>query len=242
MSPDTNEHRDAGYRTCTKTLIVGDEPLRIRALLDRQQFSDPDGEAARLGITSATWPIFGMIWPSALVLSSHLAPISIAPGCRVLEAGCGLALASLVLHRRGIDITASDVHPLVREFLRHNLLLNDLPPMRYAPGDWNAASKAPDAPDAADAFGAPGVLGLFDLIIGSDLLYDRDQPAQLAGFIARHATPVAQVILVDPDRGNRNAFTRAIGEAGFALAEERRVTELPGSGGPYKGRVLVYQR
>jgi tRNA1(Val) A37 N6-methylase TrmN6 len=41
-------------------------------------------------------------------------------GQRVLEVGCGLALASLIVHRRSGDVTASDCHPLVPEFLRVN--------------------------------------------------------------------------------------------------------------------------
>jgi len=45
----------------------------------------------------------------------------------MLEVGCGLALASLVCHRRGIDVTASDCHPLASRFLLDNLRLNGLP-------------------------------------------------------------------------------------------------------------------
>jgi hypothetical protein len=45
-------------------------------------------------------------------------------GKRILEVGAGLALASLVVHRRGGDITASDYHPLIPDFLKENLRLN----------------------------------------------------------------------------------------------------------------------
>ena len=216
------------YATRFEQFALAGDIFTLRVLSDRQQFSDPDGSAAALGITSATWPLFGMMWPSALVLAEHVGTLELAPGCRVLETGCGLALASLVLHRRGIDVTASDVHPNVPGFLAENLRLNKLPPLPFTAGDW----KNPHNPG----------LGRFELVIGSDLLYDRDQPGQLAAFIDRHTEPRAQVILVDPDRGNRPSFTRALLDFGFALASERRVHEAPIAGEPYKGRVLTYQR
>ncbi|MBC7376005.1 MAG: SAM-dependent methyltransferase, partial [Burkholderiaceae bacterium] len=46
------------------TVQVGGEPLQLRTLIDRQQFWDPDGEAERAGISSSTWPLFGVVWPS----------------------------------------------------------------------------------------------------------------------------------------------------------------------------------
>ncbi len=214
-----------GYDVKTETLLVAGASMQVRSLLDRQQFHDPDGEAERIGVSSATWPLFGMTWPSSLVLASYLLGTSLE-GRRVLEVGCGLALASLSLHRRHGDVTASDHHPLAGEFLRENLKLNDLPDMPYRHGDW-----------AADDAG----FGRFDLIIGSDVLYERGHPALLAAFIQRHATPTAEVVLVDPDRGNRPAFTRAMGANGFTL-EETRIAQVPGSDTPYKGRVLRYTR
>src|SRR6187551_2670988 len=94
-------------------------------LSDRQQYYDPDGRAERAGISSATWPIFGMIWPVGIALAEELSRIDIE-NRRILEVGCGLALCSLVLKRRGADITASDHHPLAQEFLIHNAELNNL--------------------------------------------------------------------------------------------------------------------
>jgi hypothetical protein len=46
--------------------ITGVNDLIIRSLLDRQQFDDPLGEAERLGISSATWPLFGLPWTGRL--------------------------------------------------------------------------------------------------------------------------------------------------------------------------------
>ena len=197
--------------------------LQLRCLLDRQQYHDPLGEAGREGISSSAWPIFGMLWPSGRVLAHAMLTYPL-DGKRILELGCGLALASLVLHRRGGDVTASDCHPLAGEFLRENLLLNQLPAMKYQSGNWARSNP---------------LLGRFDVIIGSDVLYDRGQPQVLAQFIEQHAQPDAQVLIVDPDRGNRAAFNREMAARGYSHSETR-IAALPGEGGKYKGRLLKY--
>jgi hypothetical protein len=46
--------------------VQGVADLIIRSLLDRQQFDDADGAAEALGISSAAWPLFGLLWPSGM--------------------------------------------------------------------------------------------------------------------------------------------------------------------------------
>jgi 2-polyprenyl-3-methyl-5-hydroxy-6-metoxy-1,4-benzoquinol methylase len=205
--------------------VVGGEDLEIRSLLDRLQYSDPYGAAALAGISPACWPLFGQVWPSARKLASLMQVREIGSH-RVLEIGCGLALASLVIHRRGGDITASDCHPLTETFLQDNLRRNRLPPMKYATGNWGRSNPA---------------LGNFDLIVGSDVLYERDHPEQLADFIGRHAARYAEVLIVDPNRGNRPAFTRCMENHGFVLTESALRSPLH-DGTAYRGRLLQYRR
>lgn len=229
-----------GYRTKQQRVaIAGVDDLVIRSLSDRQQFSDPLGDADRLGISSASWPLFGLLWPSGAHLAARIALRPVCAGERILEVGCGLALASLVGHRRGADVTASDRHPLAQRFLEANLRLNDLAPMKYRHGHWSAPKLAPGR------WLLPAlriVRGRYDLIIGSDLLYEPDESGALAAFIARHASAAGEVWIVDPDRGNRPAFNRRMAAAGFRVHEER--IDQPASLGAaaYKGRLLVYRR
>jgi predicted nicotinamide N-methyase len=210
--------------------VAGVAGLHIRSLLDRQQFADPLGAAQALGISSAAWPLFGLLWPSGRQLALRMARRPLSPGERILEIGCGLGLPSLISHRRGADMTASDCHPLAQAFLCENLRLNALPPMPYLHGQWTAA-------DAVEA--VPGQ-PLFDLVIGSDLLYERDERGALARFIARHTAPGGEVWIVDPDRGNRPAFQRHMAGFGFVVTQERLSAA---AGEPaYKGRLLRYRR
>jgi len=123
---------------------------------------------------------------------------------------------------------------LTQLFLDHNLRLNHLAPMPYRNGEW--------APPAAGHPVLAGAMhGRFDLLIGSDLLYERGSGPLLAAFIGRHALPAAEVWIVDPDRGNRPAFNRAMAALGFTLLEQRLdLAAAPPLAG-YKGRLLSYR-
>ena len=53
--------------------------------------------------------------------------------------------------------------------------------------------------------------------------------------------PAAQVIIIDPNRGNRSLFHRQMALLGFTLSET--MIEAPlWDGTPYRGRLLHYQR
>lgn len=215
-----------GYTVALQRVaIAGGLPLEIRALLDNQQYADPLGTASAAGISPASWALFGLVWPSAQKLADLMQAWELGTR-RVLEIGCGLALASLVVHRRGGTVTASDRHPLAADFLRANLLLNHLPAMPYRVGNWETVNPS---------------LGRFDLIIGSDLLYEPDPAGLLAAFIERHAERSAEVMIVDPDRGNRGAFNRRMDSLGFALSQTPLLAPLH-DGAAYHGRLLHYRR
>jgi predicted nicotinamide N-methyase len=218
--------------------IAGADDLLIRSLFDRQQFSDPLGDALRVGTSSAAWPIFGLVWPSGLRLAARMALRPVTSE-RILEIGCGLALASLVGHRRGADITASDCHPQAAKFLLENVRLNDLSPLEYRHGHWSSDDTPPTQGEASAVC---VVAGKYELIIGSDLLYERDDRGALPAFIDRHAGPEAEVWIVDPDRGNRAAFNRQMAALGFVLREERLDMAATEDAAAYKGRLLIYRR
>lgn len=214
-----------GYTTRQLTVLLGGHDYQIRALSDRQQFADPHGAAERIGISPALWGLFGQVWPSGRLLAETMSTHDVA-GKRVLELGCGLGLSSLVLQRRKADITASDHHPLAEMFLRRNATQNHLPFVLYHDLPWAI-------PDAR--------LGRFDLIIGSDILYERGHAELLAAIMLRHASEHTEILITDPGRGNSGRFTKAMAEQGFGMAEQRSrfdVTDIP----PFRGRLLNYRR
>ncbi len=182
-----------------QTLEIGHLDIHLRTLRDRQQFDDDEGHAERLGIGPANWSLFGVVWDSGQELAQKMLNYPIE-GRRVLEVGCGIGLASIVLSLRDVDITATDHHPEVEGYLEHNVALNGGPAIPFVRTGWDDESSA---------------LTDFDLIIGGDVLYERGHPESLAGFIDRHARPACEVIIVDPGRHNSGRFGRRMSERGF---------------------------
>ncbi|MEW6764497.1 MAG: histidine kinase [Pseudomonadota bacterium] len=208
-----------------QTIEFGDTDIHVRTLRDNQQFSDHDGIAESLGISSATWPLFGIVWDSGKVLA-HLMHEHEVEGLRILEVGCGIGLASLVLNQRLADITATDYHPEVGAFLLENTRLNhgrDIPFVRTGWGDTISS------------------LGLFDLIIGSDLLYEQEHASLLAGFIDQHAKPHCEVMLIDPGRGHHARFSKQMVSRGYAHSQ-RKPLATDYLDHPFRGQILSYLR
>jgi predicted nicotinamide N-methyase len=199
--------------------------IHVRTLRDNQQFYDPDGVAEQLGISSATWPRFGISWPSGMVLANHMVSHAIG-GLRILEIGCGIGLASLVLNHRHADITATDYHPEAGAFLIENVRINAGGIIPFVRTGWE---------DSASE------LGRFDLIIGSDLLYEQAHIALLSEFINRHAQPHCEVIIVDPGRGNHASFSKRMVALGYSHRQEKPAA-LDVLVKPFKGQILTYDR
>lgn len=221
--------------------VAGVDDLLIRSLLDRHQFHDPLDEALNLGISSATWPLFGLLWPSGRLMAERIAKRPVTTE-RILEIGCGLGLSSLVAHRRGACVTASDCHPLAHAFLDENTRLNALPPMDYRHGPWGQPALREDGLPVLTIVQDAALHGVFGLIMGSDILYERDDAGTLAHFIDTHAARNSEIWVVDPNRGNRAAFHKHMARAGFALHEQRLDRAADVGREAYKGRMLTYTR
>lgn len=186
-------------RLSYQTIEFAKTDIHLCTLRDKQQFSDPDDVALDLGISSSLWPLFGVVWPSSIVLAHHMDSFD-TDNKRILEVGCGMALTSLLLNEQNADITASDYHPEVETFLARNTKLNNGKTIAFQRADW--AEKT-------------DTLGRFDLIVGSDILYEDDHIEQLASFIENHAKPNCEIILVDPGRGRKTKLSKALVEYGF---------------------------
>ncbi len=213
------------FRVRYHTLEFDTVDIHLRTLRDKQQFADDAGEAERLGISSATWPLFGVVWASSQVLAHFMFKHEIE-GLRILEVGCGIGLTSLVLGQRSADITATDQHPEAQRFLEQNVLLNGLAPIPFVRAGW-----------ADEDCG----LGEFDLIVGSDLLYERPQVELLAGFIDRHAKAHCEVIIVDPGRGQMSRFSRSMESLGYVHAcHSPEPADYLAK--PFRGQIVRYAR
>jgi predicted nicotinamide N-methyase len=204
------------FETIEQRVEVGGQQFTLTTLADNQQFHDPDGVFEAAGVAPAMWSLFGILWESGILLAEVMATEPIA-NRTILEAGCGLGLASMVIAARGGSIVASDQHPLAGNFLEINTHQNNLDPIPFETVDWHNQSDTLDK---------------FDLVIGSDLLYERGQPELLADFVDRHSKLKSTMILTDPGRKQVGIYSRLMADNGFTSSEVTRD----------KARLIRYER
>jgi len=199
--------------------------IHLKKLRNKQEFEDAEGLAASLGICSAAWPIFGVVWPSSIILAHHLHHMDLRD-LHVLEIGCGIGLPSILLNHMNVEITATDYHPAVCQFLDANTRLNNDKKIPFSRIEWKNLETQ---------------LGTFDLIIGSDLLYEDNHINELSTFIDKHAKPACKVILVDPDRGRKTKFRKRMQACSFDWAEVPTISSV-WLDEPFKGHILTFTR
>ena len=204
-----------------QTITIDDIDVHVRTLRDTQQFYDPDHIARDLGISSSQWSIFGVVWPSSIVLANYVATLETKTK-QILEIGCGIGLTSLFLQHKNRNITATDYHPNAETFLQYNADLNGNPRIPFIQSDWNQVPKQVE---------------LFNLIIGSDLLYEEGHVEGLASFVNHHSEKISTFILVDPGRGFHNKLKRRMELDGFSCKIHKPQVE-----GDFKGRILTFTR
>lgn len=144
----------------------------------------------------------------------------------ILEIGCGISLSSLVLNKRNADISATDYHPESGKFLIENVILNKDKAIKFYLSNWNERNLN---------------LKDFDLIIGSDLLYEDTHSKLLAKFINQHSKQHAEVILVSPVRGYQIDFDEEMKNNNFSH-ELIAPAKLKESQKPFDGNIHLYKR
>ena len=144
-------------------------------------------------------PYYATLWPSASTLATVLWEIrTTLPGLRVLELGCGLGLPAIVAAKLGADVTATDFHPDTGNWCLANAAANNVN-LQFHLCDWNS----------------PPPLPAFDLIIGSDLIYERRHIPALVQCIDQLATPHGKALIADPGRDGLAQFTSTMQTAGW---------------------------
>lgn len=147
-------------------------------------------------------PYFGVLWEAGIGLSQHLAQMDLQHK-KVLEIGCGLALPSFLVTRMGGDIIATDFHADVPLFLELNQKNNQLY-FPYKVMNWRNEVERTRSD-----------LGLFDLVIGSDILYESQHPMQVAKALIAFLKPGGKILLSDPGRAYIQNFISAMNECGY---------------------------
>lgn len=149
-------------------------------------------------------PYFGTLWPAGRILTQFLSesPPQISTSARILEVGCGLAVPSLYLAKKGLRVEATDVHPDVPAFLQRNRFLNGVSQPDFVALDWRESRP---------------VLRTWDVILASDVLYDKTQPESLIRFLRVALAPGGRAFIADPGRSYLQVFFDDAAQQGFKI-------------------------
>lgn len=145
-------------------------------------------------------PYFGILWPAAEALAIYLNDHpEIVRNKTVLELGCGLGYPSIVASHLGGKVLATDFHPDVEEYFKRNCR-HSVVQCDYQRLNWRE--------DRSD-------LGLYDVVMGSDVLYESKHPSEVAQGLAKFLAPGGTIILSDPGRSYLQQFVTAMTNEGF---------------------------
>src|SRR4051794_39308700 len=135
-------------------------------------------------------PYWAECWPSARVLAERLIAEPGA-GRTLLELGCGIGLVSIAAAQAGFDVLATDYYAEALEFAAANAERHGISTIDTRLIDWR---KLPDD------------LGTFDIVVASDVLYEREQPPLVARVFAETLRPDGVGLLTDPGRRPADVF------------------------------------
>lgn len=181
------------YKTKIELLALGPASLEITRLSSLDETIDEFfKEYEKTGDTelfASLCPYFGEPWPAGVALARYCGEQAARwNGASILEVGCGLALPSLVLAKLGLSrLTATDLHPDVPVFLRENCRLNSVN-VNYEFLDWQGEGKRAQ------------------VILGSDLCYDRESAPALVDFLAK--AEWNEAVIADPGRPYWDSFLK----------------------------------
>lgn len=171
----------------SKPLEIGGRTWHIQAV------SDAEVLLARVQTDEdlSNFPYGLLLWPAAVALAESLMDVPLlVQGRRILELGCGPGLPGLIAQSLGADVTQTDYQDAPLALARENAARNGVAEIRFIQGDWR------DFP----------LLPPFDVVIGSDILYERALHPALHALLPRVLTPTGTLWIADPLRPQAASF------------------------------------
>jgi Predicted methyltransferase len=167
-------------------------------------------------------PYWAALWPSAIVMANEIAAGRIATTGRAIELGCGIGLVTTAALRAGMDLLATDYYEPSLEFTRANSCRNAGREAETQMVNWRDL---------------PAQMGRFDLLLASDVIYEREYAALLPRVFDRLLQFDGRAVIADPGRVATPAFLESCTMSGFKVAEKRTVAW---ESGPIKQKIDLY--
>jgi predicted nicotinamide N-methyase len=167
-------------------------------------------------------PYWADVWPSSTALAAVVGALD-GRGKRALELGCGLGLVTTAALRAGFDVLATDYYDDALLFARRNGLRN--------------AGREP-ATRLVDWRHFPLDAGRFDLVLASDVLYEREYASLIAEAIVRSVAPGGVALVADPGRVALLTFITACEQRGCRTGVR---TRIPWEDGTAKQTITIHE-
>ncbi|GJG85277.1 type 12 methyltransferase [Gemmatimonadetes bacterium T265] len=197
------------FRTVVEDVPVGGASISVLRPAEPEALIDEDAFAR-----DERLPYWADVWPSTRVLAARLLAER-GDGRRLLELGCGSGVAAVAAARAGFDVTATDYYDDALRFTRANV--------------WRATGRACET-RLVDWRALPRDLGRFDLVVASDVLYERPYAGLVARAIAGTLARGGVALVTDPGRIAAPAFVEAAEALGLVVREpEADVVEANGT-------------
>jgi len=172
------------------------------ALVDRVQ-TDSDLDYFPYGL---------MLWASAVGVAERLAEQpELVMGGRVLEVGAGVGLPGIVAQSLGGRVTQTDYQTAALSLARLNADQNGITGIRHLLADWRVFSHDER----------------YDLVLGSDVLYERTLHFALRRVFDRIVSPGGLLLLADPLRPQAAEFVDSLERSGWRITIEGRSVAWP---------------
>lgn len=166
--------------------------------------------------TYAAFPFGLLIWESAQALAAALvADPSIVAGKTILEVGAGVGFPGIVARSLGAAaVRQTDNLTQALTLCQVNAAENGVDGIELAVANWDAWTDDRK----------------YDLIIGSDVIYERTAHAPLAAILDRNLAPGGRALIADPGRQDTPLFLNELAEAGWKSARRQRTIDsmMPG--------------
>jgi predicted nicotinamide N-methyase len=130
-------------------------------------------------------PYWAELWPSSVALAQTVGARALR-GARTLELGCGLGLASIAAAHAGGRVLATDWSAEALQFTNDNAARNGVG-VETMQVDWNSPEAILER-------------GPWQLVLGSDVLYEQRNVDQLLDLLPRLVDRTGEVWIADPGR------------------------------------------
>lgn len=175
------------YRVETAPLKLGKKEMQILQMEDLEGYIENLIENTNVGPMEL--PYWAKLWDTSLLLAYFLGKQPVIPWQRMLEIGAGVGVVGLYASLCGHDVTITDVDEDALLFSRANVLLNNAG-ARVRKLDWNA-------PDIGDRY---------EVIFGSEVIYDRKSYPLLVAFLRKALAPNGTAFLAKSTSLHAPAF------------------------------------